>query len=384
MRFAWRILIMAIALAASQSASAADEERAGEIVEARSTVTGTVGVLASGAPVHVNEKLTTDATGLAQITFDDASKLVIGPNSSVVIDSFVYSGNQSVGTMALSALVGTFRWITGTVHSQDYTIRTPRGELSIRGTAFDLSVTPEGDVTVVLYEGKVELCNAGQCQTLDRQCNMLDVTSPELISSQAKVTQPVLSRPAWRSIANPRLLAAFQVTSSRCVAWAPVRAKRVRHAALGTPSPHKSSVAIAAAAKSHARPPARRMVVALVAVARSQGQGFQGRSIALSSPSGPAPASPPAPPSAPAPPSPPAKDCAPGKSGGQKAGGGVGSGTGHGSHAQGGSPGAAGAEQGSQGSGGGSSGHGHGHGHGAGAGGGGAGGAGAGGAGHWK
>jgi hypothetical protein len=131
-------------------------------VAASSTATGPQGlrVLEVQGPVFMGDEITTDRRGQAQINFVDDTKFVVGPNSRVVIDSFVFDPNKAAQDVGVSAVKGAFRFITGSSPKQAYSIRTPTMTIGVRGTAFDLAVRPGGESTIAVHEGETRLCDA--------------------------------------------------------------------------------------------------------------------------------------------------------------------------------------------------------------------------------
>ncbi len=87
--------------------------------------------------VFMGDKVQTGPGGEAQIQFKDSTKLVVGPNSSMTIDAFVFDANNKARKITMNAAKGAFRFITGTSQKQAYTINTPTSTIGIRGTRFD-------------------------------------------------------------------------------------------------------------------------------------------------------------------------------------------------------------------------------------------------------
>jgi hypothetical protein len=134
-----------------------------------------------GDDVKVGETVETGPTGQVQLLFDDSSELVIGPNSRLRIDDYFIRNDGSAGKFAVAALQGTFRFVTGTAPHDAYTITTPTGTIGVRGTAFDFSVlrqaiedyiqTSEWVVTLLVFDGAVQLCNLQNvCVLIDAVC----------------------------------------------------------------------------------------------------------------------------------------------------------------------------------------------------------------------
>jgi hypothetical protein len=115
-------------------------------------------ILGVEKPVYTGDRVQTGGVGEAQIRFRDETRLVVGPNSNLLIDSYVYQGNQTASQVAMSALRGAFRFISGRSAKQAYSIRTPDLTIGIRGTRFDLAVRG-GETNMALLEGQARVCD---------------------------------------------------------------------------------------------------------------------------------------------------------------------------------------------------------------------------------
>jgi hypothetical protein len=130
-------------------------------------------VLITSAPVFTNDRLVANSTGLAQIRFVDDTKLVLGPNSNVTLDRFVFSGDSSAKAVSVSVTKGAFRFISGRSGSRAYAIRTPAGSIGVRGTAFDVSVKG-GTTSLLLLRGQVNVCpRDGACRVMSQRCGYI-------------------------------------------------------------------------------------------------------------------------------------------------------------------------------------------------------------------
>jgi hypothetical protein len=88
-----------------------------------------------GSDVSFREKVVTTGDGQAQLMFLDQSTMMIGPNSQVVIDEFVFDPNTSSGKFAATLTQGSFRYIGGKLSKQgDATLKTPVATIGIRGS----------------------------------------------------------------------------------------------------------------------------------------------------------------------------------------------------------------------------------------------------------
>ena len=90
-------------------------------------------VLSLANPIFSGDKITTDRIGEAQIKFRDDTKLVVGPNSTLVIDAFVFNADNTARKVSINALRGAFRFISGKSPKDVYTITTPAATIGIRG-----------------------------------------------------------------------------------------------------------------------------------------------------------------------------------------------------------------------------------------------------------
>jgi len=112
-------------------------------------------------PIYMGDVITTSVKGQVEIIFVDETKFVVGANSKVTIDAFVFDANKTAQDVSISAVKGAFRFITGKSPKDNYSIRTPTMTIGVRGTAFDLAVKAgSGESMVVVYEGSADLCDA--------------------------------------------------------------------------------------------------------------------------------------------------------------------------------------------------------------------------------
>jgi hypothetical protein len=191
--FRWAVIV-ALAATLNNTTPMMAAETVGQAVVIKTAVTGATGPLVVSAPVHRDERIKTSNTGLGQFVFLDGTKLAIGWGSSVVIDKYVFSGENSVKNLTVRAAKGTFRWISGSSPSSAYQIVTPAGTIGVRGTAFDVHIAPNGTTAVVLLKGAARFCNGGGCRELKRRCDCVVATPSGAMTDVVKVNQSVLTR----------------------------------------------------------------------------------------------------------------------------------------------------------------------------------------------
>ncbi len=207
---------IAAAPAAAQSPSGA-AEKVSQAVDA----SGSAGarVLEVEGPVYSGDELRSDRRGEAQILFADDTRLVVGPNARVTVDSFVLSGGTA-RTAIFSAVRGAFRFISGHSPKSVYLIRTPVMTIGVRGTGLDGFVEAgSGRTTIAVYEGTVEACDAAdQCILVDAGCTIV------VVPPGGGFEQPT---PATRglflpySLSQASLLPPYRLDTSACQGAAP-------------------------------------------------------------------------------------------------------------------------------------------------------------------
>jgi hypothetical protein len=186
--------------------------------------------------VFSGDRVETGPSGSAQIKFRDNTKLVVGPNSSMVIDAFVFSDENTARKVSIDVLKGTLRFMTGSSPKDAYSITTPTATIAVRGTEFDIAIEGAGTTRVVNFEGQTRICPQGVKGMPVDQANCTDVKDACAIS---------LVRPASDKVAHignddisyrnrqlnyyfpyvrsqESLLPEFRVDLKQCAAGAPV------------------------------------------------------------------------------------------------------------------------------------------------------------------
>ena len=90
-------------------------------------------VLMPEGPVYSGDHVTTGPIGEAQVKFRDNTKLVIGPNSIMVIDAFIFNDDATARKISINAVRGAFRFIAGKSPKDVYRITTPTATIGVRG-----------------------------------------------------------------------------------------------------------------------------------------------------------------------------------------------------------------------------------------------------------
>lgn len=181
--------------------------------------------LAAAKPVYSGDRIKTSGGGEAQIVFADNTRLVVGPNSSIVIDKYVYRGGGSGAQVSMQLARGAFRFISGSGSKRDFRITTPTATLGIRGTAFDVGVGGRIGTGVAVFDGSVRVCSrrSGQCAVVNRGCNIAVVTPNGGIGApQSQADKAAMIRAAFPLIGRQgRYRGEFRVNTRGCGALTP-------------------------------------------------------------------------------------------------------------------------------------------------------------------
>lgn len=184
-----KIWLAVIGLALTgQVALAQDADRIGTTAAATNEVQGRrdgAGPrgLKVGDAVYRNEEIKTGRASKAQLLFRDETVFSLGPNSVAVLDKFVYDPDKKTGEVAIKAVTGAFRFVSGSGPKENYRINTPAGSIGVRGTSLTFSITGS-QLIMKLDSGAAELCSGSNC---------VKVTQPGtyVVSSGGNTTPPM-------------------------------------------------------------------------------------------------------------------------------------------------------------------------------------------------
>jgi hypothetical protein len=169
MRLKWVLLLSAGVLSALATPSFA--QSVGVTAAVNQTAVGTAPAqkprtMVLGDAVIHNEKINTNGKGLLQILLADGTSFTVGPNSSMVIDSFVYDPAANTAKVVATLGKGVFRFIGGrTSKSPDGAVlNTPVGTVGIRGGISDLDFSGHHGIPIhidMLFGDSITLSNGG-------------------------------------------------------------------------------------------------------------------------------------------------------------------------------------------------------------------------------
>lgn len=119
--------------------------------QARSRIGHPIG---TGESIFRNARIYTKSFGTAKILLKDGSDLMITPNSSIVLDDYVFSegGAQS---LAVSLSKGALRMVSGRMQKDAVVATTNIASIGIRGTQFWLDVDTPDLLRIWIQDGSV-------------------------------------------------------------------------------------------------------------------------------------------------------------------------------------------------------------------------------------
>ena len=96
--------------------------------------------LKQGDFIYVNDEIMTSNRSFAVLQFEDGAKVTVRPDSTMIIEQYLYAGNDS-DTATLNLVEGGLRVITGAMaksNPENYKVRTPVALMGVRGTEFSI------------------------------------------------------------------------------------------------------------------------------------------------------------------------------------------------------------------------------------------------------
>lgn len=146
--------------------------------------------LAAGSGISEGDVIVTNRSAQVQLLFLDQTRIAIGPNSRFVVEDITLRSNGTARTFAVSAVEGSFRFITGKSRKSAYAINTPTATMGIRGTAFDFVSRKQRGTDVILFTGEVRLCGrAGNCAMVAGDCMAVRMDGGSNFSAMTKKGQ---------------------------------------------------------------------------------------------------------------------------------------------------------------------------------------------------
>ncbi len=186
----------ALASAAASFSAAEAADAIGKVAAFKGfpTASGTGGArdLAKGSELFEGDTIKASNGGNVQIILNDGTKLVVGPASQLVLETYLLRNQKTASKVAVKALRGYFRFITGSSAKSAYSIATPSATIGIRGTGFDIRV--RNLTLAAVMDGTIRLRGINE-QTVNAAagCGVAEAgggsTSAKLLEGRAKANR---------------------------------------------------------------------------------------------------------------------------------------------------------------------------------------------------
>ena len=133
----------------------------------------------------------------ATITFDDGSRINLGPNASFTMQE------ASAGGISLKLAIGSLRaWVSKAL-SRRFEVRTPTAVCAVRGTEFSVDVNVRGHTGIQMFSGILAVADQRGHEVLIRDHESLLVTDRGLAAGpRPKSAQTAAARERLRDVAR--------------------------------------------------------------------------------------------------------------------------------------------------------------------------------------
>lgn len=130
--------------------------------------------LTVGAQIAQNQTLRTTGQGRGQLIFLDQSTLSVAPNSTLMLDQFVYDLNKGSGAFGVALTKGALRFVGDkTAHDKDATIITPAATIGVRGSSVLVDVQDGRTIAVFIAGERLCMESGGARHCTNRQGGVL-------------------------------------------------------------------------------------------------------------------------------------------------------------------------------------------------------------------
>jgi ElaB/YqjD/DUF883 family membrane-anchored ribosome-binding protein len=170
--FSWLMLAVAtfsLPAAHAQNGDGIAAPQAGHVIVAQGRVlalaqTGAIRELARQSSIYVGDTIFTDDNAYAQLRMVDGAQIALSEFSELVIEDYKYDEDPVTDTSLLNLLRGGLRTITGAIGTQNrdnYELQVSESaQIGIRGTDYEVVVTPQGRIVSGVYDGGTTFSNA--------------------------------------------------------------------------------------------------------------------------------------------------------------------------------------------------------------------------------
>lgn len=161
---------------------------------------GVLRTLKKDSQVFQGDTIKTEAGSLIKLTFKDDTFFQLGENAHMVLNKYVYNPTATQGLFEATIVRGVFKYISGDMahlHMGRHTLLlTPSAAIGVRGSELQGEVTAEGQTTIVLISGVLDISNLLGLETVTLlQPGMATVVNFEGNPQPAfKASQQILDR----------------------------------------------------------------------------------------------------------------------------------------------------------------------------------------------
>ncbi|MDH5558468.1 MAG: FecR family protein [Alphaproteobacteria bacterium] len=120
--------------------------------------------------VYRYETVNTGFESASELRFADDTRISVGPNSTIILDEFVYDPDPGEGALVLQMTEGVFRFFSGNMASSNYKIKASNVTVGVRGTVLVMVARRDGTVAVIMEsdDGVEVTGGAGEMVLLDK------------------------------------------------------------------------------------------------------------------------------------------------------------------------------------------------------------------------
>jgi hypothetical protein len=165
---------LVLAALALMPAGPANAEAAGAVsrirAEASAVTEGQTRPLARDSVININDTVRTGPDARLEITLRDGTKLTVGENAELIVDTFVYRPDASSRRILVDVTAGAFRFVSGKLGrlgNDDMTVRTQVAVIGIRGTDFWGGFIDDA-FGYLLFNGGIVVSTGGGSVSLDQ------------------------------------------------------------------------------------------------------------------------------------------------------------------------------------------------------------------------
>ena len=118
---------------------------------------------AQGQDLVVGDRVRTDTTGNALVTYFEGTTAEVSPSSVVTVERISTGQDGQAQNLTLQQLAGEviYRLTRALRPGATVEIRTPSAVATVRGTALRVTVGPDGETRIEVFSGKVEVAAGG-------------------------------------------------------------------------------------------------------------------------------------------------------------------------------------------------------------------------------